>query len=143
MRRALDLVTMLGSVGVQQFGQAVGPGAEVVAAVELGPVGLAREAVVGAAVDDEGAGGQGRGDLAGLAVRQGEEDDVVTGEILGGRRDEGQVGERTQVGLQRDERLPGVLESGDGGDGELRVRGEQPQELTPGIAACAGYGNGK
>jgi hypothetical protein len=78
-----------------------------------------------------------------LAVRQGEEDDVVTREVLGCRGDERQVGERAQVGLKRDERLPRVLERGDGGDGELRMRGEQPQEFAPGVAASAGDGNGK
>jgi hypothetical protein len=99
--------------------------------------------VVCAAVDHEGSLGQGSGDLPRLAVRQGEEDDVVAGEVLGCRLDEVEVREGAQVRLQRDERLPRVLERGDRGDRELRVPGEQAQELTPGIAASAGDGNGK
>jgi hypothetical protein len=99
--------------------------------------------VVGAAVDHERALGQGGGDLPRLAVGQGEEDDVVAGEVLGGGLDEVEVREGAQVRLQRDERLPRVLERGDGGDGELRMRGQEAQEFTPGVPACAGDGNGK
>src|SRR5699024_117707 len=45
---------LLRAVGGEQFGQAVGPGALVVGAVELLPGGRADESVVGGEVDDEG-----------------------------------------------------------------------------------------
>ena len=64
----------------QEFGHPVGPGAEVLAAVERGPVVRAREPVVGAAVDDESVGAELSRQLPRLAVRQSEENDVVAGE---------------------------------------------------------------
>ena len=64
-----------------ELGHAVGPGAVVVAAVERAQSASLVEPVVGAAVDDERVVVELRGDLAGLAVRQGEEDDVVAARI--------------------------------------------------------------
>jgi hypothetical protein len=87
--------------------------------------------MIGTAVHDEGVGGQVRGDRTGHAVRQGEEDDVMTGERRGIRRLKRQVRERAQVRLQRDERLARIGVRGHGRDLELRVGREEPQELAP------------
>jgi hypothetical protein len=95
--------------------------------------------VVGTTVDDEDVVGQLRRDRTRLAVREGEEDDVVPGEGLGGRLDEREVREGAQVGLQGDEGLTGVLERRDGRDLEVGVRSEEPEELTAGVPAGARY----
>ena len=65
---------------VAELGQAVGPGAGVLAAVELLPRVGVGEPEVGAAVDHHGVVAQLGGEGGGLPVRQGEEDDVVAGE---------------------------------------------------------------
>ena len=88
-----------------QLGQAVGPGAGVVAAVELLPGGRVGEPEVGAAVDDQHVVAELGGERAGLAVRQREEDDVVAGEGLDVGRLEHPVGQRHQVRLEGAERL--------------------------------------
>ena len=75
------------------------------AAVELLPGGRVGEPEVGAAVDDHDVVAELGGELAGLAVRQAEEDDVVAGEGLERGRLEHPVGERDQVRLQGAERL--------------------------------------
>ena len=74
-------------------------------------------------------------------MREGEEHDVVAGEGRGIRRLELQVGERAQVRLHGDERLPGVLERGHRGDVELGVGAEQAQHLTARIAAGTSHGD--
>ncbi len=71
------------AVGVDELGQAVGPGAGVLAAVELRPGRGVGQPVVGAAVDDDDVRRQVGGDADRWPVRQGEEDDVVPGEALG------------------------------------------------------------
>ena len=53
--RAGQPVALRAPSGEHELGQAVGPGAEELAAVERRPVGLAGQPVVGTAVDDEGA----------------------------------------------------------------------------------------
>ena len=76
------------------------------AAVELLPVGGVDEPVVGTEVDDDRAVAAGLelgGDRAAGAVRQGEDDDVVAGELVDARRGEHPVGERAQVRLVRTE----------------------------------------
>jgi hypothetical protein len=83
------------------------------------------------------------GHLAGLAVRKGEEDDIVAVEHLGLGGLELEVRERAQVGLDGDERRPGVRVRRDSADFELRMGGEQPEQLAPGVAAGAGNGDGK
>ena len=70
------------------------------AAVEPLPLVRVVEPEVGAAVDDHGLLRQLRGELAGLAVREAEEDDVMAGEGLEAGLLEHPVGERHQVRLQ-------------------------------------------
>ncbi len=138
-----DQVVALCAAGFQrEFRQTVRPGAEVVTAVELRPCRRVGEPVIGSAVDDEGRGIQLGRQLAGLAVRQGEEDDVVAGEVFGSRIDEHEVGERPEVGLHARQRLAGVRERRDGCHVELRMGCEQPQHLTAGISAGACNGDG-
>ena len=47
------------------------------------------------------------------------------------------------MGLGGDERLARILERGDRGDFEIRMLGEQPQQLAPGVSARAGNGDGQ
>ena len=83
-----------------QFGQAVGPGAGVRGAVELLPRGRILQPVVGAGVDDDGAGRQLRGDLGGGAVRKGQEHDVVSGQVFHPGVFEDAAGQTVEMGLQ-------------------------------------------
>ena len=89
---------------VAELGQAVGPGAGVLAAVELLPHVGVGEPEVGAAVDHHGVVAQLGGEGGGLPVRQGQEDDVVAGEGGGVGRAQHAVGQRQQVGLEGAER---------------------------------------
>ena len=66
----------------RQLRQPVGPGAGVGGSVERLPRLGVGEPVVGTAVDDDGVLGQLGRQLGGRAVRQGEEDDVVTGRVV-------------------------------------------------------------
>ena len=54
--------------------------------------------MVGTTVDDQCAGIELRRQFTRSAVRQRKEDDVVTGEIRGGRLDQGQMGEQRRCG---------------------------------------------
>ena len=93
-----------------------------VAAVEPLPGGGVGEPEVGAAVDDHDVVRRScGGERAGLAVRQGEEDDVVPGERLELGRLEHPVGQRHQVGLEGAERLARVGGAGQGADLDLGV----------------------
>ena len=82
------------------------------------------------------------GDLAGLTVRQGEEDDVVTGQGLGVVALEDPVGERHQVRLQRAQRFPRVGAAGQGADPDVGVAEEQAQHLAAGVPTGTGDGDG-
>ena len=97
--------------------------------------------MIGAGVDDERRIGESVGVLAGLAVREREEDDVVPGEHLGRRRRQFEMSERPQVRLVLDERLPGVRMRGDGADVDVGMSCEDPKDLAARIAGCAGDGD--
>lgn len=98
-------------------------------AVELLPVGGVLQPEVGAHVDDEHLVTELFGHGGGLPVRQGQEDDVVSGEHLGRGRGEHAVRERPQVRLQRAESLPRVGVAGEGPDLDLWVGEEQTEQF--------------
>lgn len=108
-------------------------------AVEPLPVGRVPQAEVGAHVDDQHVGAELLGDGGGLAVRQGEEDDVVPGEHLGGGLLQHPPGQRQQVRLERAERLARVGIAGQGADLDPGMREQQPQHLTPRIPTRPGH----
>ena len=83
-----------------QFREAVRPGSGMGGSVELLPRGRVLEAVVGAGIDHDGTGWQLRGDLRGRSVRQGQEDDIVPGEILHRGVLEDAVGQAVEMRLQ-------------------------------------------
>ncbi len=126
---------------VGELGEAIGPAPGVLAVVELLPGARVGEAEVRAAVDHHDVLAEGACDLRGLAVRQAEEDDVVAGEHVGGRRLQDPVGERHQVWLQRTEPLPRVGARGQGADLDLRVAQEQAEHLAPGVPTGSGDGD--
>ena len=126
---------------MHELWQTVGPGAEVLAAVERGPVVGRLETVVCPAVDHESIGRQRGRERARLAVRQRKEDDVMACEHLGRRLGESQRCERTQVWLRRNQRFAGVRERGDRLDVEVGMCCEQPQNFTTRITGGSGDGN--
>ena len=131
---------------VEQFGQTVGPGALVLGAVELLPGGGADEAVVGGEVDDERLGTRFfelGGDRAGLSVWEGEDDDIVAGEHLGGGLLDHEIGISGKMGLMSAERLAHGGMSAHRGDVEMRVSAQQPEDLSPGVSGGTGDGNRK
>ena len=97
--------------------------------------------MVRAGVDHEGRVGERLGVLAGLPVRQGEEDDVVAREDLGRRVLQREVRERAQVRLVLDEGLSRVRVRGDGADLDVGMCGEDAEDLAARIAGCAGDGD--
>ena len=101
------------------------------------PGGVLGEAVVGAAVDDDGLGGQLINERTGCAVRQGEEDHVVTGQRPGGGRLEDPIRQRQQVWVVGDERRPCTGVGRQCADLDVWVREQQPEELTSGVPAGA------
>ena len=109
------------------------------AAVELFPRNGIGEPMVGAAVDDQDVGAQLSGQLVRLTVRQGEEDGVVPGEGLRGRRLDQPVGQRQQMRLMQTQPLTGAAVRRQGADGDLGVAQEQAQHLTAGIATGTGH----
>ena len=119
----------------RQLGQPVRPGAGVGAAVELLPDRRVLEPEVGAAVDDEHVVGQGRRDRCRVAVREGEEHDVVTGERFGVGGQQLAVGQRHQVRVVLAHRRPGAGAGGHRSDLEPGVAAEQPQQLAAGVPA--------
>ena len=78
---------------------------------------------------------------AGLAVRQREEDDVVTGQRLGVRLLEDPVGQRHQVGLQGTEALARVGPGGERADLDVGMGQQQAQHLAAGVPAGSGDGD--
>ena len=134
--RSFELRTLAG-----QLGQAVGPRPRVVGAVELLPGLGVGQPEVGAAVDDHGVVAELLGDRTGLAVRQGEEDDVVAGEGLGAGLLEHPVGQRHQVRLQHAEALARVGPAGEGADLDVGVAEQQAEDLAPGVPTGSGDGD--
>ena len=110
-----------------------------VAAVERLPRRRVLEPVVGAAVDDHDVVAEGGGEGAALPVRQRQEDHVVPGQRLSGRRLEHAVGERQQVRLQGPEPLTRIRVAGEGTDLHLGMAEKQPEQLSPGVAAGPGH----
>jgi hypothetical protein len=113
----------------------------VVAAVEPRPGGRVGEPEVGAAVDDHGrrvGGAQQRRDVAGLAVREREEHDVVAAQGVDAGLDEHPPGERHQVRLERAELLAGVRGTGERADLDPGVREQEPKQLSSGIPTGSG-----
>ena len=108
------------------------------AAVEPLPGHRVGEPEVGTAVDDHDLLSQLRGDRAGLAVRQGQEDHVVAGQGLDGGLLEDPLGQRHEVRLEAAERLRRVGGTGQRADLDLGVGQQQPQQLTAGVPAGSG-----
>ena len=124
-----------------QLGEAVGPGAGVLAAVERRPLPRVGQPEVGAAVDDDGVLAERLGDRGGLAVRQAEEDDVVAGQGLDRRVGQDPVGQREQVRLERAEPLARVGAGGQRADLDVGVPQQQAQHLAPGVPTGSGDGD--
>ncbi|CCH71807.1 hypothetical protein BN11_110027 [Nostocoides australiense Ben110] len=114
----------------REFRKAVGPGPGIRRVVEGGPVPLVLEAEVGAAVDDDDLVGQLRGQRRAVAVREGEEDDVVPGQHLCRGVLEQAVAQRRQVRVDRAQGLPGVAARRQRPDLHLGVREQQADELA-------------
>ena len=72
------------------------------------------------------------------ASRQRQDDDVVTGEARRVARLDGHVGERQEVGLQLTEASAGAAVRMHPGQPEVRVSGQEPAHLSPGVARGAG-----
>jgi hypothetical protein len=123
---------------VGELRQPVGPRAGVLAAVEVVPGGLVGQPEVGAAVDHHGVLGQLLRDRARLPVRQGEEDDVVTGQHLDRGLLQHPVRERQEVRLQGPEPLTGVRARGDRADLHVGMSEQQPEHLSTGVPAGSG-----
>src|SRR5699024_7338538 len=135
---------LLRAVGGEQLGQAVGPGALVVGAVEPLPRSGTDEPVVGGEVDDEGVRTRPLelgGDRPGLTVRECEDDDVVAGEHLGGGLLDHKFGESGKMGLMSAERLAHGRMSTHRCDVQMRVSAQQPEDLSPGVSGGTGDGN--
>jgi hypothetical protein len=94
--------------------------------------------MVGAAVDDQGVGGQLGGDRGGLSVRERQDDDVVPGQALGVARLDLEVGEGQQVGLELTQASAGARVGMHPGEAEVRMPGQQPAHLTARVPGGAG-----
>src|SRR5699024_8918143 len=122
----------------------VRPGAGIGGAVELVPGGLVREPVVRADVDDQrfplppvrrGV-GYGGGQFTRRPVREREEDHVVAEETVGGSFHEAALGEPPQVRLHAAHDLARIRVRRQRTDLDVRVAGEDPQDLSAGITTC-------
>ena len=82
-----------------QLGQTVGPGARMLASVETPPLPGIAQPEIGPGIDDQRLRSEQPGDPGARPVRQGQEDDIVAGKILGGSGDYFPVSEGRQVGL--------------------------------------------
>ena len=97
-----------------------------------------REPEVGPEIDDrEGIRQLGR-QGGGLPVRQGEEDEIGLGQHRGGGLDQRKVRVLRQVRMDRTDRLTGPTPGRQRTDADLGMRGEQAEQLSPGIAGGAG-----
>src|SRR5699024_4747006 len=142
--RGPQYLALFGAAVGEEFGQAVGPGALMVRAVELLPGGGADEAVIGGEVDDEGVRARGfefGGDLSGLSVRECEDDDIVAGEYLGGGLLDPKFGETGKMGLMSAECLAHGRVSAHRCDVRMGVSAQQPEALSPGVSGGTGGGN--
>ena len=130
---------------VQELGHAVGPGAGVLGAVEGAPGGGVGQAVVGPAVDEEGgaagarrAGLQGGRDLAGGAVRQGQDDDVVIGQALDVGGLDGAVRQGDEVRVVAAQDRSGRGPGGQGADLDAGVGRQEAEDLAPRVSGRTG-----
>ncbi len=124
-----------GVAGTGQLGQAVGPGTGVRAAVPAGPgVGIG-EAVVRTAVDHEHVVAELRRELGRAAVRQREEDHVVSCQGADGGVREDAVGQWQQVRLVRTQPRARTASGRQGPDLRLGMAEQQPEQLAPRIPA--------
>ena len=81
-------------------------------------------------------------DGRGGAVRQGQEDDVVPGEDLGGRRLDDAAGQRREVRLVLPEEVADAGVARERADGDLRVLQEEAQDLAARVARALRDGIG-
>jgi 3-methyladenine DNA glycosylase AlkD len=124
-----------------QFGQPVRPRARVLAAVVPLVGRRVGQPVVGAQVDDLHVVRDRRREGARDAVRQRQEDQLGIGHRARGRLAQDEVGGRAQPGMHVAEALAGVLVCGGGHDVQVRMAGQQPQQLAAGVATRADHGN--
>ncbi len=132
LRRGADLLPRAG-----ELGQAVGPVTRVLAAVELGPGRGIGEPEPGAQVDDLGVRRKLGGQRGGLRVRQRHEHEVGPAQHGGIGRPERAVREPDEVRVHGRDRNAGVRPGGQRPDLQIRVIGQEPEQLTPGVAAGA------
>ena len=97
------------------------------------------EPVVGAEVDDSRRLGQLVGERTRRAVRQGEEDEIGVMEQARRGLGEDEVGDRPQVGVHLADALTGVAVRRDHHDVEVRMPGDEAQQLATGVSAGTGY----
>ena len=115
--------------GTGQLGQAVGPGAGVLGAVEFVPLFSIAEPEIRATVDDQHIVGQLGSNPGRCTMRECEENDIMTGKVVGGGVDDvpvGQVGQVRQVGA---ELRPSIGVRGQSADADLGMAGGQPHDL--------------
>ena len=137
-----EVAPVLGAVGLDELGHPVGPGAGEGGVVVVVPVLLVVETEVGSAVDDDDLVGQLLRDGRRVAVGQSEEDDVVVGEHLGGRRLEHAVGKWLQVRREVTEAGARIARCREGTDLDLGMAEQEPSDLGPCVAAGSGDGCG-
>ncbi|GAA1844603.1 hypothetical protein GCM10009813_03630 [Brevibacterium marinum] len=102
--------------------------------------------MVSGQVDDEGARARGfefGGNLSGLAVWEGEDDDIVAGEHLGGGLLDHEIGISGKMGLMSAELLTRGGMSAHRCDVQVGVSAQQPEDLSPGVSGGTGDGNRK
>ena len=128
-----------------ELGELVAARCRLLAAVEPLPRGRVSQAEVRAAVDDHRLGrglGQRRGDRPRLAVWQRQEDDVVTGERLHGRRLEHPLAQRYQVRLEQPSGWPALLAAVRAPISTPGWPRQQAQQLATGVPAGTGDRDG-
>jgi hypothetical protein len=77
-------------------------------------------------------------------VRQGDEGQVTVGDRVGLEGVEPPVrqpGHACQLRMDDADRLAGLAVRGDRAELDVRMAGQQAQDLAPGVAACAGHGH--
>ena len=129
---------------VHQLGHAVGPGPGVGAAVESSPGLGVGQPMVCPQVDDDGVVARCRElgrDRSGGSVRESEDDDVVTGELTGGRRPEHSVRKAPQRRVVCAQQGSRARVSRDRAEGRLGVGEQQPKHLAACVPARASDGD--
>ena len=93
--------------------------------------------MVGAAVDHQHVVAELGGEVGGLAVRQGEEDDVVACQHVGRGIGQDATGQRDEVRLVLRERGTRVVRGGERTEFDVGVGEQQPEELSSGVSTRA------